>query len=115
MCAGGLVQAMFPGGIGQVRTSISPGTSVAQGLFIEMFMTAELTFVVLMLAAEKSKDTFIAPIGIGLALFVAMLGGTFTLPRILSLYLPHPTLYWMCKSNKSCRRTIYRWLPQPGA
>jgi aquaporin related protein len=33
-------------------------------------------FVVLMLAAEKSKDTFIAPIGIGLALFVAMMGGT---------------------------------------
>ena len=40
-------------------------------------MTAELVFVVLMLAAEKSKDTFLAPIGIGLALFVAMLGGTF--------------------------------------
>lgn len=39
-------------------------------------MTAELVFVVLMLAAEKSKDTFIAPIGIGLALFVAMMGGT---------------------------------------
>jgi aquaporin related protein len=40
-----------------------------------MFMTAELVFVVLMLAAEKSKDTFMAPVGIGLALFVAMMGG----------------------------------------
>ena len=42
-----------------------------------MFMTAELVFVVLMLAAEKSKDTFLAPIGIGLALFVAMMGGVY--------------------------------------
>lgn len=75
MCASGLVEAMFPGDIGVVNTTLSPGTSIVQGLFIEMFMTAELMFVVLMLAAEKSKDTFLAPIGIGIALFVAMLGG----------------------------------------
>lgn len=75
MCAAALVQAMVPGDIGATNTSLSPGTSVAQGVFIEMFMTAELVFVVLMLAAEKSKDTFMAPIGIGLALFVAMMGG----------------------------------------
>ena len=43
---------------------------------MEMFFTALLTFVVLMLAVEKSKDTFLAPIGIGLALFVAMIAGT---------------------------------------
>jgi aquaporin related protein len=75
MCAGGLVQAMVPGDIGATNTTLSAGTSIAQGVFIEMFMTAELVFVVLMLAAEKSKDTFIAPVGIGLALFVAMMGG----------------------------------------
>lgn len=76
MCAAALVQCMFPGDITLTNTTLSPGTSVAQGVFIEMFMTAELVFVVLMLAAEKSKDTFIAPVGIGLALFVAMMGGT---------------------------------------
>jgi aquaporin related protein len=75
MCAGGLVECMFPGDIGVVNTSLSGGTTIAQGVFIEMFMTAELVFVVLMLAAEKSKSTFMAPIGIGLALFVAMMGG----------------------------------------
>jgi len=78
MCAGGIVQAMFPGDISAVNTSLSQDTSIAQGVFIEMFMTAELVFVVLMLAAEKSKSTFLAPIGIGLALFVAMMGGTFS-------------------------------------
>jgi len=77
MCAGGLVECMFPGDIGVVNTSLSGGTTIAQGVFIEMFMTAELVFVVLMLAAEKSKSTFIAPIGIGLALFVAMMGGVY--------------------------------------
>ena len=76
MCAGGLVSCMFPGDIASTNTTLSPGTSIAQGVFIEMFMTAELVFVVLMLAVEKSKDTFIAPVGIGLALFVAMMGGT---------------------------------------
>lgn len=63
------------GTIDSVNTLLVPGASLAQGVFIEMFLTAELVFVVLMLAAEKSKDTFLAPIGIGLALFVAELAG----------------------------------------
>lgn len=40
-----------------------------------MFLTAELVFTVLMLAAEKTRATFMAPIGIGLALFVAEIAG----------------------------------------
>lgn len=42
-----------------------------------MFLTAELIFTILMLAAEKHKGTFLAPIGIGLALFVAELAGVY--------------------------------------
>ena len=76
ICAAALVQVMFPGNVSTTNTTLSPDTSIAQGVFTEMFMTAELVFVVLMLAAEKSKDTFIAPLGIGLSLFVAMMGGT---------------------------------------
>ena len=75
MVAAGLVKCMFPGPM-VVETSLGTGVSVAQGVFIEMFLTAELVFTVLMLAAEKSKATFIAPIGIGLALFVSELAGT---------------------------------------
>jgi aquaporin related protein len=75
LCAAALVSCMIPGSISITNTTLAPGVSIAQGVFIEMFMTAELVFVVLMLAAEKSKDTFLAPIGIGLALFVAMMGG----------------------------------------
>jgi aquaporin related protein len=58
-----------------VNTIISPGINIAQGLFIEMFLTCLLMITVLMLAAEKSKDTFLAPVGIGLSLFVAELAG----------------------------------------
>ena len=36
-----------------------------------------LVITVLMLAAEKNKATFIAPVGIGLALFICELGGTY--------------------------------------
>ena len=42
-----------------------------------MFLTTELIFCILMLAAEKHKGTFLAPIGIGLALFIAELAGVF--------------------------------------
>lgn len=41
--ASALVLAIFPTPL-NVRTTLSEGTSVAQGLFIEAFMTAELVF-----------------------------------------------------------------------
>ena len=82
--AAGLVSCMFPGDIRTVNTTLSPGTSIVQGVFIEMFLTCELVFTVLMLAAEKSKDTFLAPVGVGLALFISQLAGEL---RSLSLFL----------------------------
>jgi len=42
-----------------------------------MFLTAELVFTIFMLAAEKHKGTFLAPVGIGLSLFIAELAGVF--------------------------------------
>ena len=85
MCAGGLVSTMFSLGnediinITSVNTTLSPGITTPKGLFIEMFLTAELVFVILMLAVEKSRATFIAPLGVGLALLVAELAGKSTL------------------------------------
>jgi aquaporin related protein len=75
LCAGGLVSAMFPVDIARANSVLGGGATVTQGLFIEMVCTSLLTFVVMMLAVEKSKGTFLAPIGIGLALFVAMIAG----------------------------------------
>ena len=70
-----VVSALFPGTL-NVQTSLGGGTSIVQGLFIEMFLTAQLVFTIFMLAAEKHKATFIAPVGIGLSLFIAELSGT---------------------------------------
>jgi hypothetical protein len=92
-------------------------------------LTCELVLAVLMLAAEKSKDTFIAPIGIGLALFVAELAGesALVLPyislRLLKIQTGHITyhrthrglLHWrFAQPNaqlwSSCRINVIPWI-----
>jgi len=50
--AAALVSAMFPGPL-TVQTNLGGGTTIVQGLFIEMFLTAQLVFTIFMLAAEK--------------------------------------------------------------
>jgi len=82
MAAAGVVNTLFPGPLA-VTTTLSGGTNKAQGVFIEMFLTAQLVFTIFMLAAEKHKGTFLAPIGIGLSLFIAELAGT-------SVHNPYP-------------------------
>ena len=62
--ASALVLAIFPTAL-NVRTTLSDGTSLVQGLFIEMFLTAQIVFAIFMLAAEKHRATYIAPVGIG--------------------------------------------------
>ena len=71
-----LVSVLFPTPF-NVRTTLSSSTSLIRGVFIEAILTAELIFTIFMLAKEKHKATFMAPIGIGLALFVAELVGVF--------------------------------------
>lgn len=72
--AAGIAELVVPGGVtGSVRTQLGPRTTLAQGFFIEAFSTSLLMLAVYMLAAEKHKATFIAPVGIGLALFLAMM------------------------------------------
>ncbi|MCJ1465264.1 hypothetical protein MMC07_003880 [Pseudocyphellaria aurata] len=76
IAAAGVVLVLFPGPL-NVQTSLGGGTTVTQGLFIEMFLTAQLVFTIFMLATEKHKGTFIAPVGIGLSLFISELTGVY--------------------------------------
>ena len=69
-----LVQVLFTGAL-NVSTKPATTTSDAQAVIIEMLLTAELCFTIFMLAAEKHAGNFIAPVGIGLALFIAELVG----------------------------------------
>lgn len=58
-----------------VETTLGSGVSPAQGVFIEMFLTTQLILVILLLAVEKHRLTYLAPLGIGFALFVTHLAG----------------------------------------
>ncbi|KAL6914437.1 hypothetical protein ACHAPO_005732 [Fusarium lateritium] len=78
MLASVVVRYLFPETF-NVRTTLGGGASLVQGVFIEALLTAELVFTIFMLAKEKHRATFIAPVGIGLALFIAeMVGVQFT-------------------------------------
>ncbi|KAK1776409.1 aquaporin-like protein [Copromyces sp. CBS 386.78] len=72
--AAGLVQVMFPGPLA-VETTLGGGATAVQGFFIELFLTCELVFVILMMAVEKHSATGSAPVAIGLALFLSHLVG----------------------------------------
>lgn len=74
IASAGVVSALFPGPL-NCSTRLGGGTSIVQGLFIEMFLTAQLVIVVIMLAVVKHKSTYLAPVGIGLAFVVAELIG----------------------------------------
>ncbi|KAI1255208.1 hypothetical protein MGN70_003272 [Eutypa lata] len=76
IAASGVIYGIQPGGF-NVGTSLGGPTTVAQGLFIEMFLTIQLVFTIFMLAAEKHRGTFMAPLGIGLSLFIAELMGVY--------------------------------------
>lgn len=69
-----LVLAILPGNL-YATTWLGSGTTKPQGLFPEAMCTFLLMLTVLFLAAEKNKALFLAPIEIGLALFVAELIG----------------------------------------
>jgi len=76
IAAAAVVQAILPGPL-NVSTTLGAGVSPARGVFLEMFLTSLLVFTIFMLAAEKHKATYLAPVGIGLALFVAEMVGVF--------------------------------------
>lgn len=96
IAASAVVSCMLPGPL-NVRKSLGGDTAMVQGLFIQvcfkplsfpiitihnltllqMFLTAQLVFTIFMLEAEKHRATFIAPVGIGLSLFIAELMGVY--------------------------------------
>lgn len=91
IAAAGLVSALLPGPL-QAENSLGSGASVVQGVFLEMLLTAELIMTILMLAVEKSRTSFMAPLAIGLALFVAHLIG-------MALLLHHLTKAWLTENK----------------
>jgi aquaporin related protein len=76
-----LVSILFPTSF-NVRTTLSTGTSLAQGVFIEAMLTFELVFTIFMLAKEKHKGTSHQSPVLSNALYVVLTpGSNFHRPR----------------------------------
>lgn len=76
ICAAAMCDALFNGGL-HVSPSLKQGMSIAQAVCLEMILTAQLTFTIFMMAAEKHEGTFLAPIAIGLSGGFSQLIGQF--------------------------------------
>ncbi|KPM45929.1 hypothetical protein AK830_g583 [Neonectria ditissima] len=74
IAAAAVTDGLIPGPLG-VANTLGSGASTAQGLFLEMFLTAQLVLTVYFLAVEKHRGTFLAPIGIGMSVFIAHIAG----------------------------------------
>ncbi|RGP81209.1 hypothetical protein FLONG3_664 [Fusarium longipes] len=75
IAAAGITDALIPGPL-LVTNALGNGTSIAQGVFIEMFLTSQLVLTVYFLAVEKHRSTHLAPIGIGISVFIAHICAT---------------------------------------
>ena len=105
IAAAGVCDAMLRGPLVVVNT-LGDGTSKAQGLFLEMFMTAQLVLTVYFLAVEKHRATFLAPIGVGMSVFIAHICNTnFTGtginparsfgPSVITKFPNYHWIYWL--------------------
>ncbi|CAG9942435.1 unnamed protein product [Clonostachys rosea f. rosea IK726] len=105
IAAAAVTDGLLPGPLG-VANALSNGTSIVQGLFLEMFLTAQLVLTVYFLAVEKHRSTFLAPIGIGISVFIAHIAGTnFTGtsinparsfgPAVITGFVGYHWIYWL--------------------
>ena len=103
--AAAVTDALLPGPL-SVTNSLSNDISIPQGLFLEMFLTAQLVLTVYFLAVEKHKSTYLAPVGIGLSVFIAHIAGTnFTGtsitparsfgPAVVTEFVGYHWIYWL--------------------
>ncbi|THV45321.1 hypothetical protein BGAL_0503g00060 [Botrytis galanthina] len=106
IAASAMAYGLYHGGL-HTATTLKPGMSPAQGVVLEMILTCQLCFTVLMLAAEKHEATFLAPLGIGLSVFIGELAGVFWTggsmnparslgPAVITLSFPsYHWIYWV--------------------
>jgi len=103
--ASAVLLALLPGRLAS-NTAPGHGVNIAQAVFIEMFLTAALVLVVLLLAVEKHPATPFAPIGVGLTLFACNLFGVIYTgagmntarsfgPALVSGFTKHHWIYWL--------------------
>ncbi|PHH69592.1 hypothetical protein CDD80_6638 [Ophiocordyceps camponoti-rufipedis] len=106
VAAAALTLVLLPGNKIVISSALSPQTSVIQGLMLEMLLTGQLVLTVYFLAVEKSRATFLAPLGIGLSVFISHLadanfsGSSLNParsfgPAIFAGFEPYSWIYWL--------------------
>ncbi|KIM23381.1 hypothetical protein M408DRAFT_321069 [Serendipita vermifera MAFF 305830] len=121
IAASAVILGLFPGPL-FIRSKLGEGTTLAQGVFLEMFATSILILAILMLAAEKSRATPMAPIGISMTLFACHLfsisatgtslnpARTFG-PAVIAGFRSDHWVYWVGPFAGSCLSVaFYAWL-----
>ncbi|TQS34144.1 hypothetical protein Golomagni_05486 [Golovinomyces magnicellulatus] len=75
IAASAAVHGLLPGGL-KIANTLGNGTTKTQGLFLEMFLTCQLVLTVYLVAVEKHRSTYLGPVAIGIAVFIAHIAGT---------------------------------------
>ncbi|KAK6441104.1 Aquaporin-1 [Oleoguttula sp. CCFEE 5521] len=75
LLAGGFVDLLLPGPLTVVTHFDNDSFGALRAVFLEAFLTFMLIMTIFFLAVEKHRGTFLAPLAIGLTLFVAELVG----------------------------------------
>lgn len=105
IAAAAVTHGLLPGPL-LVRNALASDVSIVRGLFLEMFLTAQLVLTVYFLAVEKHRATFLAPIGIGISVFMAHMCGTNYTgtsinparsfgPAVVSGFVGYHWIYWL--------------------
>lgn len=105
IAAAAVTKGLIPGPL-LVRNALSDDMSIVRGLFLEMFLTAQLVLTVYFLAVEKHRATFLAPIGIGLSVFMAHMCATNYTgtsinparsfgPAVIAGFVGYHWIYWL--------------------
>jgi aquaporin related protein len=105
IAAAAVTHGLIPGPL-LVRNALASNVSIVRGLFLEMFLTAQLVLTVYFLAVEKHRATFLAPIGIGISVFMAHMCGTNYTgtsinparsfgPAVISGFVGYHWIYWL--------------------
>lgn len=105
IAAAAVVDGILPGPL-LVANKLGGGARTVQGFFIEFFLTAQLVLTVYFLAVEKHRATYLAPIGIGLSVFIAHIVATRWTgtsinparsfgPAVVTSFVPYHWIYWI--------------------
>lgn len=124
IAAAAVTHGLLPGPL-RVTNTLGGGASIPQGVFIEFFLTAQLVLTVYFLAVEKHRATFLAPIGIGMSVFIAHICATNWTgtsinparsfgPAVIAGFVGYHWIYWVGPLGGSVLAwavyTVFKWL-----